>query len=154
MKKEHGFTLLELIVVIVILGILATLGFTQYNKVVEKMRISEAVAGISSIRKLVHTYWLEHGDLSTITNADVGVGSNPGDIPTTCVSTNYFYYFVNQQTQIKLQIQAPRCTSGGKSPNWTGNRYEIYMDYYPGTGSGTLYCWDYVLGQNVSWCQP
>jgi len=39
---RKGFTLLELIVVIIILGILASLGFSQYIKMVEKGRSAEA----------------------------------------------------------------------------------------------------------------
>lgn len=40
MKK--GFTLLELIIVIIIIGILATLGLTQYARMVERGRGAEA----------------------------------------------------------------------------------------------------------------
>ncbi|MDD5130223.1 MAG: prepilin-type N-terminal cleavage/methylation domain-containing protein, partial [Candidatus Omnitrophica bacterium] len=40
MKK--GFTLVELIIVVIIVGILASIGLTQYNKVVEKSRAAEA----------------------------------------------------------------------------------------------------------------
>ncbi|MBU0547795.1 MAG: prepilin-type N-terminal cleavage/methylation domain-containing protein, partial [Candidatus Omnitrophica bacterium] len=35
---RKGFTLIELIVVIIIVGILASVGMTQYTKVVEKGR--------------------------------------------------------------------------------------------------------------------
>jgi prepilin-type N-terminal cleavage/methylation domain-containing protein len=150
-----SFTLLELIVVIVILGILATLGYSQYTKMVEKMRISEAVATIGSIRQLVYQYWLGRGDLSAITNADVGIGSSSDQIPDSCRSTNYFYYSLAQQNPTWVEINADRCTSGGKSPNYTsGNRYDIYIHYYPSTGSGDLRCWDRIAGQDISWCVP
>jgi prepilin-type N-terminal cleavage/methylation domain-containing protein len=41
---KKGFTLLELIVVIVIIGVLATLGLTQYASMVERGRSAEAKA--------------------------------------------------------------------------------------------------------------
>ncbi|MDD5156070.1 MAG: prepilin-type N-terminal cleavage/methylation domain-containing protein [Candidatus Omnitrophica bacterium] len=152
---EKGFTLLELIVVIVILGILATLGFTQYTRITERMRAAEAVAGISAMRKFVHQYWLENGTLTTITNSDVGVGSSSDQIPSSCRNTNYFFYSVGSQSQSSLEIRATRCTSGGKSPNYTtGSQYQIGMTYNPSTGSGSFWCYDYGVGGTVSWCVP
>jgi len=69
MKK--GFTLLELIIVVIIIGILATIGFAQYTKVIEKGRKAEALFILGEIRTAEASYYLEHnaytstlGDLS------------------------------------------------------------------------------------------
>ena len=48
MKK--GFTLLELIIVIIILGILATIGVSQYQGTIEKGREAEARSILGSMR--------------------------------------------------------------------------------------------------------
>ncbi|MDD5156038.1 MAG: prepilin-type N-terminal cleavage/methylation domain-containing protein [Candidatus Omnitrophica bacterium] len=114
MKK--AFTLLELIVVIIILGILATLGFTQYTKLVENMRGAEAKANIGSIRKLYVAYYLEHGTNGSMTSSDLSIGS---DYPGSCVSTNYFYYYWWANSSSQIGIGAVRCTSAGKPPNGT-----------------------------------
>ena len=105
MKK--GFTLLELIVVIVILGILATLGFTQYTKMVEKGRTAEAKITLGQIRSAQFAYYQEYGAYTTT------FGNLIVDSPTACTgATNYFSYNSNATTST-----ATRCTSGGKAPN-------------------------------------
>ncbi|MDD5155714.1 MAG: prepilin-type N-terminal cleavage/methylation domain-containing protein [Candidatus Omnitrophica bacterium] len=148
MKK--GFTLLELIIVIVILGILATLGYTQYTKIVERSRGAEAVANFSKMRKNAINYYLENNTFVGIASADLGIGS---DVPSGCASSNYFNYGFQGAGATQVTIYAVRCTASGKTPNWTGNRYVI-EHFVNSNSADTIGCWDYVLSQWVGWCVP
>jgi len=123
MKK--GFTLLELIVVIIILGILATLGFSQYMKMVEKGRSAEARMILGQIRTAQETYKLEQGSYAT------AIGSLPVDAPTACTTTHYFNYSADGTSGT-----ATRCSSGGKTPNAT-TTYTITLNYSTGVWGGT-----------------
>ncbi len=48
-KKKKGFTLIEVLVVVLIIGILAAIAFPSYTKAVEKSRTREAVQVLSTI---------------------------------------------------------------------------------------------------------
>ena len=56
-----GFTLIELMVVVLIIGILAAVAVPQYQKAVEKSRLSEVVLNIAAIQKGIEVYLLEKG---------------------------------------------------------------------------------------------
>ncbi|MDD5155264.1 MAG: type II secretion system protein [Candidatus Omnitrophica bacterium] len=152
MKK--GFTLLELIVVIVILGILATLGYTQYTKTVEKARVAEVKMIFGNIRTQSVAYYLERGSLSGLTNADLGIGTGSGQIPSACVSTNYFRYNCWPSSSVVMFCYAYRCTAGGKMPNYS-IEYTPYT-YIGVTGGGTSGCQYNADGSSNSqpWCNP
>ncbi len=133
--KNKAFTLLELIVVIVILGVLATLGFTQYGRMVEKSRQAEAKMILGDIRKLTYAYYLANGSLTGITDVNVNIGTASDQIPSACVSTHYFWYKVRTDltSGSNYAFEAWRCTSGGKSPN--GLNMRITLQGSMATGS-------------------
>lgn len=51
MYSKQGFTLIEIIVVVIIIGILASIALPKYQKTVEKARLAEAIRLLKHIRE-------------------------------------------------------------------------------------------------------
>ena len=57
----RGFTLIELLVVVLIIGILSAIALPQYQKAVEKTRISQALTFLDAVYKSHQLCVLQHG---------------------------------------------------------------------------------------------
>jgi len=104
-------------------GILAAVGISQYSATVEKSRLAEAKVRIGVMRQLAYQYWLEKGDMTNITNADVGVDGS-------CSTGSFYSYDITVGSSVWVGLNARRCTSGGKAPN-ISTRYSFYYWFFP-----------------------
>ena len=149
---SRSFTLIELIVVIIIVGILAAVGISQYSKTVEKSRGAEARMILGQIRKIAYEYYLQNGTITGITNADINVGTDPDQIPgsenNNCRSTHYFRYGISSYASNPTFVAyAGRCSSGGKPPQkeysdstsilYLSSNFSTGEDYWSGYPLGT-----------------
>ena len=90
--KESGFTLTEILIVVVILAILAALVLPRFSPQGERARASEATAILSSIRQGEEAYFLENGVYLAFTGTSTNWGSVGMQNPN---GNGFFGYVVN-----------------------------------------------------------
>ncbi len=78
MRKNQGFTLIELMIVVAIMGILIALAMPAYQTYFGRSKFSEVMAVVSAVRKSVDTCYQVNGgaDLSNC-NTFAKVGADP-----------------------------------------------------------------------------
>ena len=81
-KKQNGFTLIELMVVVAIVGVLSAVGLPQLTKAQDKAKDSTAVATLTNAAKECSLSLITNGDATDFTPANFSIGDN--DITGTC----------------------------------------------------------------------
>lgn len=78
MKKQNGFTLIELMIVIAILGILVAIALPAYQDYTVRARVSEGVAQTASAKLAVAETASSVGRLASVTTANSGFTFSAG----------------------------------------------------------------------------
>ena len=107
-KNKSGFTLLEIIIVIIIVGVLASLALPRFFSTVEFSRSQEALSTIAAIRGALERCYLSKGGNYTacaLGNLDI---DNPASSPNA-----HFAYVISGQTVALYVITATRNTLDG-----------------------------------------
>jgi len=69
MHKHAGFTLIELMVVIVIIAVLAGIGYPSYSDYIRRGKIAEAISALADTRAKMEQFFLDN---RTYVGADAG----------------------------------------------------------------------------------
>ena len=72
--KQQGFTIVELLIVIVVIGVLAAISIVAYNGVTAKARDAQRAQDIKTIAKALEMYYVDNGQFP---DSRCGAGSNP-----------------------------------------------------------------------------
>lgn len=67
-KKQQGFTIIELVIVIIVIGILATIAFVAYRGVTQDARNSQRESDISQLNSLLEYYYGQNSNYPTLAN--------------------------------------------------------------------------------------
>lgn len=67
-KNAHGFTIVEILIVIVVIGILASITIVAYNGVQDRASITRSLSDLSTIRKGLEIYKSTYGNYPTTTD--------------------------------------------------------------------------------------
>ena len=106
MNNKSGFTLLEIIIVIIIVGVLASLALPRFFATVEYSRSTEALAAISAVRQALERCYLQrNGDYTSCTAFNVLDIEDPANSP-----NNHFGYTINNTSATGYTITAARNT--------------------------------------------
>jgi prepilin-type N-terminal cleavage/methylation domain-containing protein len=135
MKK--GFTLIELMIVIIIIGILATVGIVQYQAAVEKSRGAEAKSILGFLHQQCASVYMETGDANDCPNR-INLGGANTNIPNACRPSHWFFYTFTANSATTATIRATRCIAAqnGKTPPGTAaNQLDLTSDFATGSSS-------------------
>ena len=154
MEKREGFTLLELLMVVIILAVLISIGVPQYTKSIERARATEAMAMIKTINDAIYAHAAGRDQdykCSDITFDKLIVSlpvSTSAALNKRVQTTEYFKYVIPQYVSgsgiTNTVIPGTRCTgafaqriNGGKYDYVIWNPYKVGRDkklacYSPG----------------------
>jgi len=126
-KSKKGFTLIELMVVVAIIGILALLGLRVYLGQINKSKNSIVIANASTVHTLIQGDMLDHDypDAATANAAATGVIANIGGLTAeTGTAADPALYLANMKNPFKSDGKI-----AGTGTIGTGDEGEVIVDW-------------------------
>jgi len=130
MGKQGGFTLIELMVVVVVIGILAAIGYPSYTDYVRRGKIAEATSTLADWRTKMETFYLDNRNYGAAGTCGVAAPTGLKYFTYGCTTTGQDYTLT--ATGVSAQGMGPfaysithqnvRSTTVTSDPRgWTGN---------------------------------
>lgn len=146
MKKHKsfyvGFTIVELLIVIVIIAILAAITVIAYNGITTRAENTKTINSVSEYVKVLNAYVAENGDYPITGTAclgsegtECGNTSNNGSICFSSARVSYRQDFATELSTIATSIPAPstqtmRCTNSNGDVGMYGGAFHYYNSGY------------------------
>jgi len=115
-KKQGGFTLIELMIVVAIIGILAAVAIPQYQDYTKKAKLSNAATTAEPVKATIALYYQESGSFPAAADAWTTIGLSAAPTATKEVSA---YSITASTGAIVITLQAIGDGIDGKKITFT-----------------------------------
>lgn len=150
MKKSKGFTLIELMIVVVIVGVLAAVAIPAYRSFVLKSHRSDAINGLLDAASRQARYYTTYNQYATAMSgsaSSLGYAADPNPVPST--TNTYYKVSIVPSSVTQATASAPaafqlQAVPNGTQANDTSCGTFLYDDLGRKTVSGTgtvASCW-------------
>jgi type IV pilus assembly protein PilA len=144
MKRiQQGFTLIELMIVVAIVGILAAIALPAYQDYIVRSKVSENEAAIAACKTSVAEYVATHLNFPDLANSGCGNSSTQYVVGTSLAVDNvaHSFSYTSQNTgalpagcECTLILTATGYTDGtAQIANWAGTHANCAAKYVPST---------------------
>jgi type IV pilus assembly protein PilA len=137
-RKDHGFTIVELLVVIAVIGILAAITLVSYIGVTAKANTAKAQSNAQAAQSIVETYYAEMGyypgiNATFLTGSTSGTAKLPANLSivadaATTPLNGAVYDANDSKIALSCVTAAASCVAGETAKNITGLRFG-YWNY-------------------------
>jgi general secretion pathway protein G len=134
-QNKSGFTIVEIVIVVVVIGILASIVIIGYNQVQARGRDSKRKADITNIVKALELYYSDNGSypVASGTNSSVGPTWYSSD-------TSSWSSFVSTLTGVMDIVPSdPRNSVGDVTSSSSAFSYAYFGGDYCGSAMGQMY---------------
>ena len=138
MTKQSGFTLIELMVVVAVIGVLSAIAIPQYQNYVARAQVAEGFSLVSSGKMAVAEYYNENGSFPTdnatarLGAANTIIGKYVGSVTVGnagALTVAYNTTTAHEKLQGKNFVLTP--TDNGGSISWACGVGTVGVDYLP-----------------------